>query len=135
MSTKRSEPIAEILHTDAGAAWALDERRVPIFSVRKPYVPTGEEEPDFVAPDDEIVTYTMPAKPNPGIALRFLKKAREQGDVASSWLIETAIGAEGYDALADELINYEGDPVALLQQIAQKIQTVVMGGLDAGPKA
>jgi hypothetical protein len=76
----------------------------------------------------------MPAKPNPGLALKFLKMAREQGELASSWLIESAIGADGYDALAAELINYDGDPVALLRAIVEKIQRVAMGGLEA-PKA
>ena len=136
ISKKRDEPVATITHTNAAEEWALSEDRVPVFAVVKPYVDDGEPKPvDWVEPEPETITYTMPRKPNPGIALRFLKMARTMGDAASSWLIETAIGEEGYEALTDELINYEGDPVALLQGIAEKIQKVAMGGLDAGPKA
>lgn len=129
ISNKRDEPVATIRHSDAAAKWALSEDRLPVFSVVRP-VP--DDAPEGTEP--ETVTYTMPAKPNPGLALRFLKMARTMGDAASSWLIETAIGEEGYEALADELINYEGDPTKLLQGIAEKIQKVAMGGLDAGPK-
>jgi hypothetical protein len=110
---------------NAWEEWATSADRTPLFSVR---VESGEGE------ESEIVTYSMPAKPNPGLALKFLKMAREQGELASSWLIETAIGAEGYDALTAELINYDGDPVALLRGITEKIQKVAMGGLD-NPKA
>ena len=133
MSTKRSEPVATIeSNPDAWNEWALSEERVPLFSLYvKPTDENGDEIPDA---EPELVAYTMPAKPNPGLALKFLKMAREQGELASSWLIESAIGADGYDALAAELINYDGDPVALLRAIVEKIQRVAMGGLEA-PKA
>lgn len=104
-----------IRHTDAAAEWAASEPRVALFSV---------------AAESGVVEYTMPAKPNPGVALRYLKRAREEGELANAWIIETAIGADGYEALCDELINYEGDPVALLRGIVGKIQTVAMGGLE-----
>jgi hypothetical protein len=121
MSTASYATIA----SDPGAwkNWALSEERVPLFSLRV--------ESDEAGVDPEIVTYTMPAKPNPGLALKFLKMAREQGELASSWLIEEAIGADGYEALANELINYDGDPVDLLRTIVEKIQKVAMGGLEA----
>lgn len=136
MSTKRNESVATIVHTNAAAEWALSDERIPVFTLVKPYVDDGEPKLEgWVEPEPETIVYTMPRKPNPGIALRFLKMARTMGDAASSWLIETAIGEEGYEALADELINYEGDPQKLLQAITEKIQKVVMGGLDGGPKA
>ena len=125
---KRDEPVATITHRESGEEWALSTDRAPIFSVLR--APAGD--PDG---EPETITYTMPRKPNPGMALRFLKMARTMGDVASSWLIEQAIGEEGYEALADELGNYDGDPSLLLRQITEKIQRVVMGGLDGGPKA
>lgn len=135
ISKKRNEPIATITHSDAAEEWALSEERIPVFSVLRPYVDDGEPKPEgWTEPEPEVVTFTMPAKPNPGLALKFLKMARKMGDAASSWLIETAIGEEGYDTLAEELINYEGDAAQLLQAIAEKIQRVAMGGLDAGPK-
>lgn len=127
LSKKRDEPVATIRHSNAAAEWALSEDRLPVFSVSRVDPANPDAEP-------ELITYTMPAKPNPGLALRFLKMARTMGDAASSWLIETAIGEEGYEALADELINYEGDATQLLQGIAEKIQKVAMGGLDSGPK-
>ena len=131
MSTKRSEPVATIeSNPDAWNEWALSKERVPLFSL---YVKPTEGDGDEYA-EPELVAYTMPAKPNPGLALKFLKMAREQGELASSWLIESAIGSDGYDALAAELINYDGDPVALLRAIVEKIQRVAMGGLEA-PKA
>ena len=136
LSTKRNEPVATITHTNASEEWALSDERLPVFSVIKPYVDDGEPKPEgWVEPEPEVVTYTMPKKPNPGVALRFLKMARQMGDAASSWLIEEAIGAEGYEALCEELINYEGDPTKLLQGVTEKIQKVLMGGLDGGPKA
>lgn len=132
-TSKRDEPVAVIEHRESGEEWALSSDRVPVFSVRRPLIDDdGNVVPEAVP---ETITYTMPRKPNPGMALRFLKMARTMGDVASSWLIEQAIGEEGYEALADELGNYDGDPSLLLRQITEKIQRVVMGGLDGGPKA
>lgn len=135
MSNKRSEPIATLEHVEGAAeAWATSEERLPVFSVRRPVFDDDGNPTD----DSELVTYTMPAKPNPGFALKYLKLARTIGDAASSWLIETACGEEAYDALADDLITYEennpGQSVTLLRKIAERIQTAAMGGLDAGPK-
>jgi len=133
--TKRSEPIATLEHVEGAAeAWATSEERLPVFSVRRPIF----DDDGNPTEDSELVTYTMPAKPNPGFALKYLKLARTIGDAASSWLIETACGEEAYDALADDLITYEennpGQSVTLLRKIAERIQTAAMGGLDAGPK-
>lgn len=135
MSNKRSEPIATLEHVEGAAeAWATSEERLPVFSVRRPVF----DDDGNPTEDSELVTYTMPAKPNPGFALKYLKLARTIGDAASSWLIETACGEEAYDALADDLITYEennpGQSVTLLRKIAERIQTAAMGGLDAGPK-
>jgi hypothetical protein len=133
--TKRTEPIATLEHVAGAAeAWATSEERLPVFQVRRPVVDDDGNPTD----DSELITYTMPAKPNPGFALKYLKLARTIGDAASSWLIETACGEEAYDALADDLITYEesnpGQSVTLLRKIAERIQTAAMGGLDGGPK-
>lgn len=133
--TKRTEPIATLEHVAGAAeAWATSEERLPVFSVRRPVLDDDGNPTD----DSELVTYTMPAKPNPGFSLKYLKLARQIGDAASSWLIETACGEEAYDALADDLITYEEkyprQSVVLLRKIAERIQTAAMGGLDAGPK-
>ena len=135
MSNKRSEPIATLEHVAGAAeAWATSEERLPVFQVRRPVV----DDDGNATEDSELITYTMPAKPNPGFALKYLKLARTIGDAASSWLIETACGEEAYDALADDLITYEennpGQSVVLLRRIAERIQTAAMGGLDSGPK-
>lgn len=134
--TSRNEPIATLEHIEGAAEeWATSEDRIPVFAVKRPIF----DDEGNATEDSELITYTMPRKPNPGFALKYLKLARQIGDAASSWLIETAVGSEGYDALADDLITYEehnpGGSVKLLQQIAERIQTVAMGGLDAGPKA
>lgn len=151
MSNKRSEPIATLEHVEGAAeAWATSEERLPVFQVRRPVfdddgAPVLDTSGDYPEGYDgdypvltELITYTMPAKPNPGFALKYLKLARTIGDAASSWLIETACGEEAYDALADDLITYEennpGQSVTLLRKIAERIQTAAMGGLDAGPK-
>lgn len=140
--TKRNEPVATLEHIEGAAEqWATSDERVPVFAVRRPVFDDDGNpaiEADGETQVTELVTYTMPAKPNPGFALKYLKLARQMGDAASSWLIETAVGEEGYDALAEDLITYEernpGGSVKLLQEISQRIQTVAMGGLDAGPK-
>lgn len=134
MSTpKLNEPVGVIEHVaNAWEDWALSEERVPVFFVTRDVIDDdGNPVPD--APK-ETISYTMPKKPNPGLALKFLKMARTQGEIASVWLIEQAIGEEGYDALADELVNYDGDAVAFLRSVTEKIQRVAMGGLEA-PKA
>lgn len=134
MNAKRNEPVATFEHAVDVALpegveptprkpWALSDERVPVFSY-----------------DDENgdrQTVTMPAKPNPGLGLDFLRKGRTIGaELAISWLIEEAIGADGYDVLVRELSEMP-DPengTRVLQDIGQRVQTVVMGGLDA-PKA
>lgn len=136
-TTKRDEPVAQLVHTNAAADWANSTERLPVFTLTRPnpdFDPdTPAEEGSAPVPMTLTDTYTMPAKPNPGLALKYLRMAREQGDLANSWLIETAIGRDGYIALEDDLVSYEGDPIKLLQSIVEKIQTVAMGGLD--PKA
>lgn len=125
---KRNLPAASFEHREAPVAWADTPERVPVFTVTREDPETGE---------GEVVTYDMPAKPNPGIALEYLRMVRRIGDAASSWLIETAVGEDGYDALIEEFSNLpEGeDPIAILRAISEKIQSIVMGGLDnVGPK-
>lgn len=140
MSTKRNEVVVTLEHSTAAADWATSAERLPVFSVTRPNpeyarwaklsakVKLSKDEPSLDVAD----TYTMPAKPNPGLALKYLKMARKVGgDVAMSWLIEEAVGEEGYDALTDELAGFEGDAGAVLRGIVEKIQTISMGGLEA----
>lgn len=127
MTTKRSEDVVEFVHVERDddltprKAWQLSDERLPLFSI--------------VKPDGEREEVTMPAKPNSGLALDFLRMGRQIGpELAISWLIEEAIGADGYEALVSEMETYEGDGQKLLGSIGEKIQVVVMGGLQ-GPKA
>lgn len=126
---KRDETVADFVHPETETAddgltprqrWQNSPERLPLFSVTV----AGEE-----------TSYTIPAKPNPGLALEFLRQGRKVGpELAISWLIEEAVGTDGYLALVDELEEYEGDGAALLRGFGEKIQRVVMGGLE-GPKA
>lgn len=131
-NTKRYEPI-EFAHDEPALAegsepvekpeWALSEKRTALFH--------------YTDDDGARVDVTMPAVPNPGLGLEFLRMGRRIGaEMAISWLIEEAIGVEGYDHLVDELSKMP-DPEngqKVLQAIGQRVQVVVMGGLE-GPKA
>lgn len=121
-----------LVHTDAAATWATSPDRATVFVIRTP----APEMSDGDAAEPVDTVYTMPAKPNAGLALLYLRMARTQNpDVAMSWLIETAVGEAGYLALAEDLSGIENGAEAqrILQGITQQIQTVAMGGLD--PKA
>ena len=128
MSTKRDEPVIEFTHAEPieGApsgreAWRLSDERLPLFSIADA--------------SGEATEVTMPAKPNPGLGLEFLRMGRTIGaELAISWLVEEAIGREGYDSLVNEMETYEGDGAKLLGAIGEKIQRVVLGGLE-NPKA
>lgn len=132
--TKRDQPAATFQHSNAAAEWKASTDRVPVFDVVKKVELDGEGNGDLMP---EVTTYTMPAKPNAGLGLAYLKQARRLGpDVAASWLIEEAVGEDGYDALTEELAGLdEGqDSTLILQSIVTKIQTIALGGLEA-PKA
>lgn len=125
--TKREEAVVTFEHVERAddaptgrEAWRLSDERLPLFSI---------------ANGEELESVTMPAKPNPGLALDFLRMGRKIGpELAISWLIEEAIGADGYESLVAEMETYEGDGSKLLGAIGEKIQRVVMGGLES-PKA
>lgn len=83
-------------------------------------VPQVQASEDFV--------YSMPEKANAGFSLVYLKAARTMGaEVAIAWLLELALGEDGYDALAGEA---DLDP-ATLNVIMETVQTRALGGLDA----
>lgn len=141
----RSKRAIELRHNAAAEEWATSAERTVVFSVTSPnpayevwqamdHDDLGELERDeSEAPPKEIQTdYTMPAKPNPGLSLLYLRKARENADLAMSWLLELALGSEGYDALADELSTHEDPEEAqlVINSVMARIQTVAMGGLE-----
>lgn len=112
--------IAEGIEPAERPAWATTSERTPVFS--------------YIDEAGEKVDVTMPKKPNPGLALDFLRKGRTMGaELAISWLIEEAIGAEGYDILVREmsLIPDPENGARIVGDIGQHVQKVVMGGLEA----
>lgn len=126
MSTETTPSFSRRIDGNAVAErpdWALTEERAKVF--------------DYVDDDGNTVEVTMPDKPNPGLALEFLRQGRTIGtELAISWLIEQAIGKTGYDALVRELAAMP-DPengLAVVQQVGALVQKKVLGGLE-GPKA
>mgnify|MGYP003506471719 FL=1 len=114
--------------------WAASPEREVVFSVERRHDAEGHGD---AAPEVETVDYTMPKRPNVGLALQYLKRARREGaDLAMSWLIETAVGEEGYDALTAELsrLSDPAEAQGVLQGVTERIQKVALGGLEA-PKA
>jgi hypothetical protein len=132
---KRDEPVATFDEGDTvRPEWALSDERIPLFtSVRR------RDDEGNPLDEPETITVTMPAKPNPSLALDFLRRARSAtvgGELAISWLIEEAVGSDGYDELIAGLKRMP-DPEngqAVMRAIGERVQRVVMGGLE-GPKA
>lgn len=107
-------PVIE--HSD----WDDAPERVLLFSISRP----GEKEGD----EPVVIDYSMPGKAHPGLSLAFLKMARTAGvEIAMSWLLEQAVGVEGYEALCAE----PGLTSETLASIMKKAQTVILGGLEA----
>lgn len=95
------------------SAWDAAPERVDLFTISR---------------DGEEKTYSMPGKPHVGLALAMLRMARLHGDmIAMSWLLEEAVGPEGYNALTAEP---DLEP-AVLKGIMRRAQTIVLGGLEA----
>lgn len=104
------------------SSWDDTEDRLVLFTITRP----DPEAEDGLARK----AYDMPNKPNPGLGLAFLRMARLHGiELAVSWLLEEAIGTEGYLALA-------GEPDVtpeVIGQITAKVRAVVLGGLPKAP--
>lgn len=136
--------------TDYQREWAESTDRVLLFSVTKrepnPDIEGRTPGDDGVVRNDDgsivppfvetVIEHTMPKRPNAGLALEYLKLARRSDpDQAMSWLIEKAVGEQGYDDLVIELANPDvTDPMAVLRDLVGRIQRVALGGLEA-PKA
>lgn len=123
----------EFRHNDQAHDWANSTDRVPVFSVVRDNPDFREDAPGEQTGERTItVTYTMPRNANAGLALRYLKMARQNADVAAGWLLELAIGEEGYDALTEELSN-EPDPdkaLATQRKIIGLVAQRALGGLQ-----
>jgi hypothetical protein len=79
---------------------ASDEDDLDIIRFSSEAEPRKETRIPLFYIDD--VAYTVPKKPNPAIALKYLEKAHEEGsDEATYYLLTTMLGEEGYRALLD----------------------------------
>lgn len=124
---KRKVPGSQVAHAGKGAKKVAKADGVVVL----PPVDENAEATyvDLFERDD--VTYRIPAKPNVGLALRFLKvNATEGQDAGAYFLLSNVLGDEGYDALA----SYPDLDEKMLMQVLDRAQTVVMGGLEL-PKA
>lgn len=75
------------------------------------------------------ISYEIDKKPNVGLALRYLKIARLRGEeIAAGYLLEEALGSEGYDALSECRTLTKEDFAA----VTETIKKHTMGGLEAG---
>jgi len=109
--------------TSTGEAWQDSPERVEVFRIVEP----GPVNDDGSAGDLVTKVYDMPKKPNIGLALAYLKRARrEGGELAMSWLMETVLGADAYDDLTEQ-DDLEPDD---LKNIIATIQKIAMGGLE-----
>lgn len=119
--------VPTINHSD----WDATEKRVPLFTIGRPNPDfdeaRGESEDN---PREILTTYTMPGRPHVGLGLAYLRMARLQGTVlAGAWLLEEAVGTEGFFALAAEP---DLDP-EVMRGIISRAQDIILGGLE-GPK-
>lgn len=101
------------------SAWDEAPERVDLFTISTTDTKTGEITEK---------TYSMPNKPHVGLSLAMLRMARIYGDmIAMSWLLEEAVGEEGYSALTAE----PDLAPEVLQGIMRRARDVVLGGLHA----
>jgi len=97
-----------------------------------------DEPVDVEAPTERVAdftlngtTYTVPAKPGPAFALRYLRQVREFGDdAAADYLLEAMLGEEGYAALS----GYDKLTETQLLTVFQVCLDIALGAVEA-PKA
>jgi len=117
---------ASTVITSTGQAWQDTPDRVEVFRIIEP----GPVNDDGTPGEPITKVYDMPRKPHVGVALQYLKRARREGaELALSWLMEVALGADAYDDLSDQPDFTTDD----LKTITKTIQKIAMGGLE-GPK-
>ncbi|MFD6094747.1 hypothetical protein ACFVWN_01080 [Nocardiopsis flavescens] len=100
--------------------------------IRLPSAKEAAERPvemlDLFEIDDDV--YQMPKNPSAGVALEYLDIATDQGpEKATKWLMEEAIGEEGYRALRE----HPELPVDDLERIIDAVKDHYLGSKNAGP--
>lgn len=76
-------------------------------------------------------SYSIPSKIKPNSALKIMRAFQQQGDAAgTSFMLETLLGTEGYDAL----VNFDDLEESDLESIVKIAFELVAGATD-GPKA
>jgi hypothetical protein len=76
------------------------------------------------------VEYTTELHPSPARGLKYLHLLRTEGtDVATQYMLETLIGAEGYEAL----MEYEDLTDEQLEQVVTAASKILLGAVE-GPK-
>lgn len=116
--TRRDMPARVIPHREARSVdeWRESSDRIPVFTVTHD--------------DGSHRTFTMPAKPHPGIALRFLRELRVQGDAALIGLLETVLDEGAVDVIVDEVGAMDADESgAFLRDLSERVQRNLAGGL------
>ena len=90
-------------------------------------------EPDRVAVFSiNGIAYDMPAEIKPHVALKYLWLLKERGsDYATAWLMETVLGKDGFQALA----NHESLTPTQFNAIKTIVQEAALGATEESGKA
>jgi hypothetical protein len=92
-----------------------------------PVRPDGYEEDRLHVFTIDGTEYTVPARPRPNIAIRFLWRQKEAGVMeAASELMEAMLGKEGFEALS----TYEDLTDEQFSAVLAIVQKVALGSLE-----
>ncbi len=73
------------------------------------------------------VTYGMPKKLGPTLAMKYLRMARVRGEeIAMGWALEAVIGEAAYTALMD----FDGLTAAQLSQVMEVVRLQLIGATE-----
>lgn len=100
--------------------------------IELPSAKTAEEEDvemvDLFYLDDDV--YQIPKNPPAGVALEYLRISRQESpDAGAHWLLEEALGEDGYQALT----NHPTLDHATLVRILDVVRDHYLGEKGAGP--
>jgi hypothetical protein len=99
---------------------------VPV-EITTPQRPEGYKEDRVTVFSIDGTDYTVPARPRPNIAVRFLWRQKEAGVMqAASELLESMLGTEGFKALSE----YDDLTDEQFSQVLAIVQKVALGSLE-----